>query len=505
MATAIAYQRWSTPEQESGDSKKRQNDLVEKYCEEKGLTLLDTRVDPGVSAFRDSNATKGKLKLLMSDIASGRLKTDYILIEAFDRMSRNTALQLLSSIVALGPTLVTLNDRQEYSNKSLRENPMTIMWAMVQMMRGQDESVTKSRRVKDAWRSKREDASTRTMTARGPAWLDPIMELQRDKAVCVGFTVNEEKAKVVQGIYKMSAQGKSLDGIAKALNDLGIKPITVSKKGSKFWYRQQVLRFLKSKSVIGTHEPSTADYEHDEDDNIRMIKTKLEDIPNYYPPIIDVELAEKVWSANKTRSSFKLTGRPSLLTSGITKCEKCGNTMTYNIKGKYRYIICSNRRTNGCSNKKLTPYGPIEGILLHELPEVLANHSPIEEDTNVTDLKQALDEKEAEIGRVVDAIRYRGFDGSMGTVLDSLEAQRKTMRAELDKTSPRASKSSLEDAIGNLISAIGNASSTGRQAEQIPQINVHMRSVFKSLVIDHENKVIRLTLADGSQTFIAID
>jgi len=94
--------------------------------------------------------------------------------------------------------------------------------------------------------------------------------------------------------------------------------------------------------------------------------------------------------------------------------------MTYNSKGKYKYIICSNRRFNACSNKKLTVYGQIEGVLLNELVEVLDGHSPIAEDTNVTDLKRAMEEKEAEIGRVVDAIRYRGFDTSMGETLDNL-------------------------------------------------------------------------------------
>ena len=130
MPTAIAYQRWSTPEQGDGDSKKRQDDLVNAYCEEKGLTLLDTKVDPGVSAFRGLNAASGKLKLLMTEIASGRLKVDYILIENFDRMSRDTAIdaiELFSAITKLGPILVTLSDRQEYSRKSLRENPMQLI------------------------------------------------------------------------------------------------------------------------------------------------------------------------------------------------------------------------------------------------------------------------------------------------------------------------------------------------------------------------------------------
>ena len=269
-------------------------------------------------------------------------------------------------------------------------------------------------------------------------------------------------------------------------------------KGSKFWYRQQVGRFLKSKSVIGTHEPWTATYERDENDKMQMIKTKEEEIPNYYPPIIDEELAEKVWALGNTRVSFKGTGKAAFITSGITKCVNCGNTMTYNVKGKYRYIICSNRRWNACTNKKLTVYGDIEGVLLHELPEVLEAHSVKDEDTNVTDLKNALDEVEAEIGRVMDAIRIRGFDSTIGQVLNSLEAQRKAIALEIGQVSQRAPKSFLESAIQALISSI-------RTGDTIPEINQHMRLVFKSLVLDDPNNVIRLTLVDNSQTFIAID
>ena len=415
----------------------------------------------------------------------------------------------MTAIINLGPAIVTLSDKQVYSRKTMRENPVLSILMDVVMMRSQDESILKTVRSKGAWTTKRENALTKPMTARGPAWLDPVMEkvhtAKGDKFVCTGFAVNEEKAKVVQDIYKRASQGKSLDGITKALNGLGIKPITVSKKGSKFWYRQQVSRFLSSKSVIGTHEPWTATYERDENDEMQMIKTKEEEIPNYYPPIIDKELAEKVWALGNTRVAFKGTGRASFITSGISKCVNCGNTMTYNVKGRYRYIICSNRRVNACTNKKLTVYDRIERILLHELPEVLESHSVKDEDTNLTDLKGALEEVELEIGRVMDAIRIRGFDSTIGHVLDSLEAQRKAIRSEMDKTSQRASKSFLENGIQSLISAI-------RSGETIPEINQHMRLVFKSLVIKHAEPrpdregtpaFIALTLVDGSQTFIA--
>ena len=136
--------------------------------------------------------------------------------------------------------------------------------------------------------------------------------------------------------------------------------------------------------------------------------------------------------------------------------------------------------------------------MLHELPEVLENHSIKAEDTNVTDLKGALEVVEAEIGRVGDAIRLRGFDNSLAAVLDGLEAQRKAIRQQMSETSLRASKSFLENCIRNLIASI-------RAGEPVPEINQHMRLVFKSLVMDHANKVIRLTLEDGSETFIALD
>jgi DNA invertase Pin-like site-specific DNA recombinase len=489
MPTAIAYQRWSTPEQGDGDSKKRQDDLVQSYCAEKGLELLDTHIDAGVSAFRGSNATKGKLRVLRNELEDGRLKVDYILIEAFDRMSRDTAIdaiQLLSSIVTLGPTLVTLDDRQEYSKKSLRENPTQLFWVLVQTMRGQNESLTKSRRVKDAWRSKRSNALSKPMTAKGPPWL------KLDKANNQ-FQIITDKAQVVRDIYEMASKGQSLAGITKTLNGLKVPPITQS----DFWYRQQVLRILSTKAVIGIHEPMTTAYELDENDDIQKIKTAVDEIPNYYPAIIDEELAHKVWVLNKTRSSFKGTGKAAFITSGLAKCFACGKAMTYNIKRNNRYMVCSNYRVHGCTSNRLINYNYIEGLLANNLYELLDYHSPKAEDTKVTDLKQAMDENEQEIGRLVDAIRIRGFEGSIGQALDSLENDRKRLTQEMAEVSQRVSKPVLENDIVNLKNSLA-----GR--DPIPEINQHMRIVMKSIVIDLKINVIELTFVDGSRAFMPL-
>jgi DNA invertase Pin-like site-specific DNA recombinase len=494
MQTALSYQRWSSAPQggDDRDSKKRQADLAERYCREKGLKLIDTRIDEGRSAFRGANANsvRGKLRQLRNELENGNLKVDFVLIEGFDRLSRSAALdaiELLSSIVRSGPTVVTLNNNQEYSRQSLRENPMQIMVAIVEMMRSHDESLQKSRRAKSVWKAKQANAHLRPMTAKGPAWLR--LDKTSNK-----WIIDEEKSKIVVGLYKMAAQGKSLDQSAKDLNDLGTKTLT----GSPFWTRQQVLRILQSKAVVGIHEPKTAEYSHDENDVVKVSRVKLAEIPNYYPPIVENSLAEKVWRLNKTRSSFKGTGRAAFITSGIAKCHLCGSTMSYNVKQeKYRYIVCSNRRFNGCSNKRLVVYRDIENLLFNNLPEVLNTHAVLAEDETVSNLRNELVEVEAEIGRVGDAVRMRGFDASLGSLLDNLEAQRKALTHQLTDTSLRASKTFLERAIADLVRSI-------RNGDEIPVINQGMRLVFKSLVIDHPNKVIRLTLVDGSETFIAL-
>lgn len=55
--TAFSYLRFSTPEQQRGDSFRRQKELAERYAREHGLRL-DPRsfADLGVSAFRGANA-----------------------------------------------------------------------------------------------------------------------------------------------------------------------------------------------------------------------------------------------------------------------------------------------------------------------------------------------------------------------------------------------------------------------------------------------------------------
>lgn len=63
MAKAYSYLRFSTPEQQKGDSKRRQSTAAQEYAARHGLEL-DTALsfqDLGVSAFRGKNTEEGDL------------------------------------------------------------------------------------------------------------------------------------------------------------------------------------------------------------------------------------------------------------------------------------------------------------------------------------------------------------------------------------------------------------------------------------------------------------
>ena len=136
-AKAYSYLRFSTPEQEKGDSKRRQAALAEQYAVEFGMEL-DTELnlhDLGVSAFRGTNAATGALSLFLDAVKRGIVAKDaYLLVESLDRVSRETAYDAqltLQNIISHGITVVTLIDRREYSREVLRADPMAIMYALM--------------------------------------------------------------------------------------------------------------------------------------------------------------------------------------------------------------------------------------------------------------------------------------------------------------------------------------------------------------------------------------
>ncbi len=143
---AYSYLRFSTPEQQKGDSFRRQSSMATSYAARNGLDL-DTSLtfhDLGVSAFKGLNAETGRLADFLEAVQTGLVpQGSFLLVEALDRLSRlvpRKALRVLTDIVDAGVAVVTLNDEKVYTEEGLDRDPVDLLVAVMLFMRANEES-----------------------------------------------------------------------------------------------------------------------------------------------------------------------------------------------------------------------------------------------------------------------------------------------------------------------------------------------------------------------------
>ena len=245
---AISYCRFSTAIQASGDSLRRQLALSDDYAKKHNLQINRTLTDKGVSGFRGANLQQGALGAFIKAVEMGKVKPgSVLLIEALDRLSRNEIteqLGLFLCILTAGIEIVTLYDERSYTRESINGNPTELIISIVLMIRGWEESATKSFRLKEAWKAKRNSAGARKLTSKCPLWLKP----------CRGgghFEAIPERVKVVASIFELAEQGFGTHAICKDLNKQGVKPWS----SGKWWNPNYVRRILRNRAVLGEFQP----------------------------------------------------------------------------------------------------------------------------------------------------------------------------------------------------------------------------------------------------------
>jgi DNA invertase Pin-like site-specific DNA recombinase len=234
--TAYSYLRFSTPEQASGDSRRRQLAMAERYAADH--LRLDHQLsfrDLGVSAFRGRNAKEGALRAFLEAIEHDLVpKGSYLLVESLDRLSRDQILpaqSLFLQIVQAGVTIVTLIDQRSYSVESLNQNPLDLIISLVVMMRANEESKTKSHRIREVFAHKRSQLAEKPFSARCPGWL------RLDKTAGK-FVIVEERAVIIRRIYSEAIAGVGHQTIARQLNEEGVPLFGQGNQRGKMWCRE---------------------------------------------------------------------------------------------------------------------------------------------------------------------------------------------------------------------------------------------------------------------------
>ncbi len=365
---AYSYLRFSNPDQMKGDSLRRQAEATQSYADCHGLDL-DTELtfrDLGVSAFRGTNARTGALGAFLNAVNSGQVpKGSFLLVENLDRVSRQDpwdALPVFQQIINAGITIATLQDGKEYSCTDMRENPLKIMESLFVMVRANEESETKSRRLKAAWKNKKNRAVTEghKLTRTAPAWLE-----LRDGE----FEVREDCAAVVRQIFELALKGHGKTAIAYRFNQKGVTHFGNNKaRKANGWYPSYVGKILRNEAVIGRFQPMRRAY--DPKTGKRRHEPDGPAIENYFPVIVDEEIYYRVQRTKPGVSGHK--GKPlANILSGLVYCGKCGGKLHHVSKGRTprhgSYLACDNARRKHTCDAKSVRYDPILNAVLNSL------------------------------------------------------------------------------------------------------------------------------------------
>lgn len=418
MTKAFSYIRFSSKIQEKGDSLRRQKQLAIDYCKNNGLDL-DKRSfeDLGLSAFRGENAKAGELYAFLKGVENNRIPADsWLLVESLDRLSRDTidaAISLFIQIKSLGITIVSLQDGKIYRGGGSNDNnTIDMMMAMMVFMRANNESETKSKRVKAAWSNKR--ATGQRLTRICPSWL--VWD-DKDNS----WKIVEKEAEIIRLIFRMAYDGDGSHVIAKSLNKKGIKTST-----GKIWTASNVLLRLKNKAVIGWHDPK--------DSNNPPIK-------DYYPSIISEEVYYKVEQMIALREQNKVSGRKgsdtvaSLFVRKLT-CGLCGGMVRAVSRSNSKaYWRCTTAyQSQDCKAQSL-PVDEGEATILAAMFAVRGYTfdfmDTLGSDNSV--IREQISEKESMIKDLtMDLIRLRDRTPIINAI-DMLQADIAALRQQMDR------------------------------------------------------------------------
>ena len=288
-------------------------------------------------------------------------------MESLDRLSRDRILEaqaLFLQIVSAGVTIVTLLDQRSYSAESLNANPTDLIISLVYMMRANEESSTKSSRLRAAYAARRDDKAIGYHGSHCPGWLRP----NADKT---GYEVVPEKAAIVQRIFREALAGRGLQMIARDLNQENVPMLRSGNQKGKIWARALIRHYLHSTLVLGTYTPCRGELV---DGKIRFMP--VEEKLDYYPAIVSVE----DWTRMRDRrvawaEHHKSTSRMTVanILARLARCPKCGRSMIMmrNHYPNQRYLTCMAWREGRACSDEWVRFPEIEDVFLSDVNHLI--------------------------------------------------------------------------------------------------------------------------------------
>ncbi|EII3059286.1 recombinase family protein [Vibrio diabolicus] len=363
MKKAYSYIRYSSPQQASGDSYRRQLAATQAYCDANGYELdteLSIYKELGVSGFKGDQE---HLKQFINDCETGKVKKGSLLVvENLDRLSRqaiNVAMRQFLSLLEY-VDIYTLQDKKHYSNNDGRDSEnqlLDIMTSLIIMSRAHEESLTKQKRLKESWANQRKNAHKVKMSGCYPHWL----VRSDDKTE---FFVKEDRAQIIKDMLDMCINGLGATQIVRTLNQ-NIERYPPPSQKKEFWVRSTVKRLLSDRRLLGEHQLYKGHHAKREPVG--------EPIKGYFPQIVDEKTFANVQISLKSRKIGAGKTKEDVFSNvfrGFLRCGHCDSPVEYVNKASKQastlYLTCSNAKRGGdCSHSKHYRYLPLEHMLIH--------------------------------------------------------------------------------------------------------------------------------------------
>ncbi|PZR32610.1 recombinase family protein [Caulobacter segnis] len=357
-ANVLIYRRFSTDEQEQGDTLTRQSRMCEQFAQGKGWSVTGTLTDRGKSAFKGEHLLPdAELGQFAAKVERGEIPRGTVLLaERLDRLSRRPvqeAMAWIHGITSKGVQIALADTGQVFTANPTIE---TFLGTAIRAAQNHEESAKKSQRMISAktrlWNlAERKQGAWTNLAGRVPLWLERNAE-------CNGWIENDERIKIVNDIFQWSADGIGAVTIAKRLNEIPVEPWGVWRK-KPGWGRTAIRQLINNPAVEGDFVPEAG-----------MFLGKV--LHGFYPRIVDADLVAKARAAEKSRKHTKgqrAKSGYSNLFAGLTFCGKCGNTAylssSTNRKGvKYTYIRCQISGEGRCEERGYFAYEAFEQTAL---------------------------------------------------------------------------------------------------------------------------------------------
>ena len=280
-----SYARFSSLQQEGGDSLRRQRQAAEDFCDRRGWTLSELKfTDAGRSGFKGDK--QRALNAFVKAIDEGRVNPgELLLVEAVDRLSRKgvrATQNLVNKILDAGVDIAILTPVEKIYRSEDRNDiggAIELAAFAFQAHTYSENLSARVRAVNSKQRADLRDGRDVRLSSTVPSWL----ELQPKGA----FKVKPEAAKAIRYIFKRTIDGIGRKRLVAELNEK-FEPLS-NRRNARAWNETYVAELIKGRRVLGELQSTVTG----------------ESFENYFPRVIE----EKTWTRANAEALKRRTER----------------------------------------------------------------------------------------------------------------------------------------------------------------------------------------------------